>query len=102
TRPAPRTYSYPIQPTPRLAIPPQNTVMNISKHHINQSDTHPLMSIIHQNDKYIPSARNKSIIFPIPSTSSPPLPLPLPASTSAFTRPSIQRVPATKTIRVPY
>ncbi|CAF2059941.1 unnamed protein product [Rotaria magnacalcarata] len=102
TRPAPRTYSYPIQPTPRLAIPPQNTVMNISKHHINQSDTHPLMSIIHQNDKYIPSARNKSITFPIPSTSSPPLPLPLPASTSAFTRPSIQRVPATKTIRVPY
>ncbi|CAF3379496.1 unnamed protein product [Rotaria socialis] len=102
TRAAPKTYSNPMQPTPRLAIPPQNTVMNISKHHIDQPDTHPLMPIIHQNDRYIPSARNKSITFPIPLTSSPPLPLPLPTSTSAFTRPSVQRFPATKTIRIPY
>lgn len=86
--PRPRIFSNPVQPIPRLAIPSQHT---------------SLMPIIHQNDRYMQSTRNKPVMsFPIASNSSPPLPLPLPTSTSAFTRPSLPRVQATKTIRIPY
>ncbi|CAF2402549.1 unnamed protein product [Rotaria sp. Silwood2] len=102
-RPTPtRTYPNQIQTASRAPIPPLNTVMNVTKHHLDPSDTVPLFPRILQNDRYIQQAQRKTINIPMSSPSSSPLPLPLPTSTSAFTRPVAQRVQQGKVIRMPY
>ncbi|CAF1213810.1 unnamed protein product [Rotaria sordida] len=97
-----RTYVHPIQTLSRTSIQPLATAINVTKHHLDPSDTVPLIPRIHQNDRYIQHAQRKTTNIPISSNSSPPLPLPLPTSTSAFTRPSAQRVQSGKILRVPY
>ncbi|CAF0797332.1 unnamed protein product [Rotaria sp. Silwood1] len=97
-----RTYLNPIQTASRVSMPPLNTVMNTTKHHLDPSETVPLFPRIHPNDRYLQQAQRKTINIPMSSSSSPPLPLPLPTATSAFTRPTAQRVQPGKIIRIPY
>jgi hypothetical protein len=84
----------------------QSNVMNVVKHHLDQSDTVPLMPLHHQNDRYIHHPQRKSMNISISPTPPPPpvpapLPLPLPTPTSSLIRPHAQRMQPGKNIRIP-
>jgi hypothetical protein len=97
-----RMYSNPIQTPPRVPILPPPNVMNVVKHHLDQSDIGPLIPMTHQNDRYMQQLSRKSISFPISSSSPPILPLPLPTPTSSLIRPTAQRIQPGKNIQIPY
>lgn len=119
-----RIYSNPIRTPPRLAIippslqqqpppphpPPPSNVMNVVKHHLDHSDTMPMMPLSHQTDRYMQRSQRKSIHMSIPpvsqptssSSSSSSLPLPLPSPTSSIVRPQAQRIQPGKTNRISY
>jgi hypothetical protein len=101
-----RIYSNPIQPTTRVSIappPPPPNVMNVVKHHLDHSDTVPLIPITHQNDRYLQYPHRKSTNVLISATPPPaPLPLPLPTPTSSLVRPQAQRIQPGKNTRIPY
>jgi hypothetical protein len=106
-RTASRIYSNPIQTNTRMSMIPSN-VMNVVKHHLDQSDTVPLIPLHHhQNDRYLQHPQRKSINISIPATPPPqpppppPLPLPLPTPTSSIIRPHAQRIQPGKNIRIP-
>jgi hypothetical protein len=99
-RTATRIYSNPIQTTSRVSTVPPPTVMNVVKHHLDQSDAIPLMPLSRHSERYFQHAQRKSTHIPISVT--PPLPLPLPTPTSSFVRPHAQHIQPGKNIRIPY
>jgi hypothetical protein len=100
----PRTYSNPIQTTSRMAIVPAPTVMNVVKHHLDQSDTVPINPLSHSNGRYVQHSAKKPANISIPGTPPSPslLPLPLPTPTSSLVRPQAQRIYSEKNVRIPY
>ncbi len=103
-RAPPRIYSNPIQTASRVSMVPPlpPNAMNVVKHHLDQSDTVPLISLPPQNDRYMQHSQRKSSNIPIPTIPPQALPLPLPTPTSSLIRPHAQRLPPGKNIRIPY
>jgi hypothetical protein len=97
-----RIYPNPIQTTSRASVVPPPNMMNMAKHHLDQSDAISMIPIPHQNERYIQQPQRKLINIPISPASSSPLPLPLPSPTSSLIRPTAQRVQPGKNIRIPY
>ena len=87
------------QPASRVSIVPP---VSIVKHHLDQSRPMPLISMTHQNDRYIQPLPRKSVHIPINSPSPSLLPLPLPTLTSTLVRPIAQRAVPGKNIRISY
>ncbi len=105
-----RIHQHPIQTLPRVSIiprplplPPPSNVVNVVKHHLNYSDSVPLMPMSRQNDRYMQQSQRK--LINVPKCTTPPqqpLPLPLPTQTSSIIRPTAQRVQPGKNLRNPF
>ena len=103
TQLAPKNYSNSIPMTPRISlIPPPTTVMNVVKHHLDHSDPLPIISLPHQDDRYVQQhSHTQSMNFPPSRSPSIPISLPLPSPTSSLIRPLAQRQHSTKPPRLP-
>lgn len=98
-----KTYSNSIQTTPRISIASApSTVMNVVKHHLDHSDTLPILPLSHQDDRYAQHSHAQSVNFPSSRSPSVPISLPLPTPTSSIVRPQAQRPPLAKLTRPSY
>ena len=98
-----KTYSNSIQTAPRIPIVPvPPTVMNVVKHHLDHSDTIPILPFSHQDDRYAQHSHTQSVNFPSSRSPSVPISLPLPTPTLSIVRPQAQRHPLAKASRTSY
>jgi hypothetical protein len=98
-----RNFANHIQTASRMTVVPPPNVMNVVKHHLDQSDAVPIIPLHHSNDRYGQHAPRKSTNMSIPPTPPSPIPLPLPTPTSSLVRPQAQRIHHSgKNLRIPY